>query len=707
MPSPSLSTWLRNPARRLPLLPLALVLLVLLLMRNLGNYPSVFADEWYYSSFARLMNLAEAPIPSYLYLGLFAGTSACGDGFLECARLLNALLFVGAMPFIYLIARRLMAPWAAALVALLSLMAPVNLFTAYFMPEAAYFFAFWVCSWLAMRFGAAPTPWRAVAVGAALGAMGLIKVHALFLAPPLAAFIVYVAFASRGDLAQRHWLITAIVWAGAAMATAGAVRFGLGYLMAGKPALSLLGSLYGSQSGLRPALSAMVWPTLQNLRGHILGLAILFGMPLAVLALHAVDSGARKAAQPRARELMVYTVLMLGALLAITAFFTATVAGGGPFETLERLHMRYYDFLFPLLLIMAGAELATPAQAGSWRRRLLVGLPLAAALVYGRMVLSTDFKPIVFDTPELWSLSADPLVFTFFTVLALAALACWVTGRARGAHAFLFVLTPLLVLASAASLFVSVRSAARPDAYIEAGRFARGYLHPRELDSMTIVGSNHAKVFKTKFFLDNRAANMLVLPEGEGFQLHQLGKYKDWVLVIGNHPAPPTMAPHSHHREFSLLRHVRKDQPAHAVDFTRYDLGNPGVKASGLAEVEHWGRWTSGKQLRLEFATALPRHFTLRLTGRAVGPNIGKPFTVQVGDQTRTGQFGLAYDTAALQFDTDGAARHISITVPQPIVAKTLGINPADERVIGLALIDMTVEQRTLPGLSQDKPPAR
>lgn len=707
MPNPSLSTWLRDPARRLPLLPLAMIVLVFLLMRNLGNYPSVFADEWYYSSFARLTSLAEAPIPSFLYLGLFAQTRACGDGFLECARLLNALLFIGAMPFIYLIARRLMARSAAATVALLSLMAPVNVFTAYFMPEATYFFAFWVLSWLALRFGAAPTLGRALAVGAALGALGLIKVHALFLAPPLAAFIVYVAFACRSARPQRHWLVSASAWVGAALAMAGAVRFGLGYLMAGKPALSLLGSMYGSQSGLRPALAALVWPTLQNLRGHILGLALLFGMPLAVLALHAIDGGARKAAQTRVRALMVYTVLMLGGLLAITAFFTASVAGGGPFETLERLHMRYYDFLFPLLIIMAGAELAVPAQAGSWRRRLLVGLPLAALVVYGRMVLSTDFKPIVFDTPELWSLIANPHAFTFFTVLALAALACWVGGRALGARAFLFALTPLLVLSSAFSLWTILRSPAPADAYIEAGRFARGYLHSQEIDGMTIVGADPAKIFKTKFFLDNRVANMLVLPEGEGFALHQLGKHKDWVLVIGNHPAPPDMAPHNQHREFSLLRRVRKDQPAHAVDFTRFDLGNPGVKASGVADLEHWGRWTSGKQLQLDFASPLPRHFTLRLTGRAVGPNIGKPFTVQIGDQTQTGQFGLANGTAAMQFETDGAARRISITVPQPIVAKTLGINAADERVIGLALIDLTVEQRTVPGLSQDKPPAR
>ena len=81
----------------------------LMLFRNMGLNPVVFADEWTYSLFSRLLEPSSSARPSYLYLWLFRGTNACGEGFLECARALNALLMALAAPVIYLVARRLLS----------------------------------------------------------------------------------------------------------------------------------------------------------------------------------------------------------------------------------------------------------------------------------------------------------------------------------------------------------------------------------------------------------------------------------------------------------------------------------------------------------------------------------------------------------------------------------------------------------------------
>ena len=89
-------------------LPLALATVLLyLILRNTGAYPVVFADEWLYSKFARLQPLSASQLPSYLYLKLFGLSSSCGEGYLQCARVLNAVLFVAAAPFIYLVAKPL------------------------------------------------------------------------------------------------------------------------------------------------------------------------------------------------------------------------------------------------------------------------------------------------------------------------------------------------------------------------------------------------------------------------------------------------------------------------------------------------------------------------------------------------------------------------------------------------------------------------
>src|SRR4051812_11977992 len=83
----------------------SVLVLLLLLLRNSGLYATVFADEYVYSKFARLIPLNEATIPAYVYLKLYGVTNSCGEGFLECAKIINSVLFVSAAPFIFLIAR--------------------------------------------------------------------------------------------------------------------------------------------------------------------------------------------------------------------------------------------------------------------------------------------------------------------------------------------------------------------------------------------------------------------------------------------------------------------------------------------------------------------------------------------------------------------------------------------------------------------------
>ena len=79
---------------------------------------------------------------SRFFFIVYRVTNYCGDGFLDCARILNVLFFVSAAPFIYLIGRQITGKKTALLIAVLSLLGPVNVYTAFFMAEAMYFYAF-------------------------------------------------------------------------------------------------------------------------------------------------------------------------------------------------------------------------------------------------------------------------------------------------------------------------------------------------------------------------------------------------------------------------------------------------------------------------------------------------------------------------------------------------------------------------------------
>lgn len=319
-------------------------------------------------------------------------------------------------------------------------------------------------------------------------------------------------------------------------------------------------------------------------------------------------------------------------------------------------------------------------------------MPLAALVLYARLSLVRDYTPIFIDTPELWSLKA-PWLFNLCTVLALATLGYWALARSRGARLYLYLAMPLVMLASAASLTVLVRTGSTDlDPHARAGAFTRDHLRPEEIENLTIVASEYGAAFRTKYFLDSAKANMLVLPPGQAFTVGQLGKHRDWALVIGDYQPPAHAVAQNVNRGFSLFKIGRPDVLLQEIDFSQPDLKL--AATSGIFTAEPWGRWSDGKQIVLETKTELPKLLRVYLSARAAGPNVDLPFTVRVGTQEQTVRFGADLTHLTLDFDTSGAERRIVIDVPQPISASTLGANPVDVRQVGLALARMELAQR-------------
>jgi hypothetical protein len=345
------ATFTDRPAWKFAALAAFAAVCAWLLQRNLGLYPNIFADEWYYSKMSRLQEFKDALVPSYLYLWIYRGTNACGTAFYDCAHVANVVFFAAAAPFVYMIARQVAGKPVAAFLALLSIAAPINVYTAYFMPEAMYYFGFCVLSWLALT----RTHWHWAAYGAAtglaLGLLSLVKVHALFLVPALCLFLPYVRWAAGG-----RWVATGLGSLGVALACIVAVKFGLGYLLAGDVALSLFGNFYQGAVNVagNQRFLGLIDPALINGRGHLMALVLLLPLPLALIAQSVLQPPVREQAGKTAL-LQLYALLMLGAAAGVTVLYTASIAPLGVNHEGLRLHQRYYDFVFPLLWLVAAS----------------------------------------------------------------------------------------------------------------------------------------------------------------------------------------------------------------------------------------------------------------------------------------------------------------------------------------------------------------
>ena len=667
---------------------LALMIIFAYIAKRHGStYPSVFADEQIYSHFARLMPLDEVTIPSYLYLSVYGLTNACGDGFLRCARYINLLFFIGSAPFIYLATRTFATKPVAMLAALLCVAAPTSTFTGYFMPESMYFFGFAVLTWLSLACGRMHWAVHAALTGAVLGLMTLVKVHALFLVPALALFMVYLGWSRSHSPAGFG---RGMLAAAASVAAVFAAKFIAGFLFVGKDGLQILGSFYGNQASDGVSAGTTLLTLLPaawfSLQGHLMSLVLIFALPLAVLLWHGLSSRARTTAGPQVSALMVYTVLMLGAALALTVFYTASTAGFGPLDG-KRLHARYYTFALILPIMIAAARTGMnwrPSRAAlPW---VLVAL-LSAVIVYAATALPASYLFLLADGPEIVALGLNKPGSIAMVVLAvqIVVLALWAMSRTLGALAFLLVFMPLFIFNGERMIGTYMALYRNANAYDNAGLYVRKHLPLEQRNGVRIVGDNLGELLRARFHVDAREVDTMVLPTGWQIEPYSLPGRKSWLLVIGDYKLPQGVTPVFKTAEFALVPTPSNNRSLGEAKLTAPLDHGLLSGADGLAGPEGWGRWSNDDQVRLHFKKPLPKRLNLFLTMQAFGPNVGKDFVVSVGGAGQRVKLAPLQHEIFLQFETDGAQKTVTIDVPQAMSPKELGWS-ADIRRIGLGL---------------------
>ena len=663
-----------------------------LVWRNAGLYPMVFADEWLYSSAARLMPFDQSILPSYLFLGVYRLTNACGPGFLDCARILNAALLVAAAPFIYLIARQVCSRASAVVLALAAVLAPVSSFAAYFMPETMYFLAFCAFAWVALARTAATPLAYGLATGAMLGVMSAIKVHALFLLPAHLAFMLYLCLAQhRNDGWLRRFAIMLVV----ATVTMVAVRLAIGYAVAGRAGLNLLGNFYGthatnSTTGL-DSLLRILPAALVSLKGHLLALALLLPLALATLLLHVFDKQVRAQASPQQRALQVFALLMLCAAGAMTVMFTATIASAGPLEGV-RLHQRYYDFAFPLMLVIAAAPLGLPAARQSVLLRAAAALPVMAAMLYAARYLLTDYSIGLVDSPELAILKEFPLLLKLAAGLSVLTLAIWIVQRRAGVLLFVFVMVPLTAWNADRAVGEIHARAQAPNDYDKAGMLVRHYLDRQQAGKLTVAGDSMAGLSRALFHIDHPGATTHDLAAGAPFAREDLAPGRDWVLIVGNHALPDDLKPEVKTAEFALLKVQVEHQPLAKFEFNQ-PIGGLLARVENMSGPEGWGAWSDGREVRLHFANPLPQKLNILLRANAFPPKTDQEFVLVVGGQRRPFRLTGTAQDRFFQFDTGGAEQVVKIEIPDPVTPRAMGMGP-DDRLLGIAFTSIEIGTR-------------
>jgi phosphoglycerol transferase len=511
------------------------------------------------------------------------------------------------------------------------------------------------------------------------GIAALVKPHALLFLPAIVLYAVLVGHRAPAERPGRP-LQCALALVGGSLAT----KLAVGYVMAGASGLTLFGTLYGgiARSNMTSHYGQLVALAAPVAIRHALMVMALFAVPVAAAtALLARSAASRQALDERSR-VALFAILVIANLVATTALFSAATGNTA------RLHLRYYDFAFPLLLIVGGAAIREDAGPPlTWRAAIAI-LP-AIAIAWTTVAGLHGMRGNLVDCPEWAGLQSHPAWLVVVGATGLVALLAWVIAPRNGALAYTFVVVPLAVVVSTLTINTALRQRLLPDAYDRAGQFARVYLPDDERGRLVVVGSDAGELYRALFHLDSPDAGMKLIADGAAYDTSEAAGDRRWALVVGDHPLlgdPPFALPM---QGFVLA------QTAGPVTLDFRLPAWPGIveSTSGLSYPEAWGRWSSAGTVEIAFARPLPRRFVLRLRARAFGPNVGAAMKAGAGAPEASFTLGDAIEERSIVLDNPGRARTLAIAVPHPTSPKELGMN-ADVRTIGIGLVDLAIVPR-------------
>jgi phosphoglycerol transferase len=386
----------------------------------------------------------------------------------------------------------------------------------------------------------------------------------------------------------------------------------------------------------------------------------------------------------------------------VASLLTVSLGALDP-EQAFRLHMRYYDFIFPLFLIVAAAGLSqAPHEMPTWRR-CVVAAPIGMAIVY---IGYTRFAPYRFsfvDSPELSGMMFKIAPFFILCAIALLSVVVWSIASRKGSAFFLFVFAPCSILGATYYNNMQLRPLGEASVYDKAGMFVRQYLSPDERSRLIVTGEEVSGLFRSLFFIDQRDASYEAVAKGADYDASRAANDKKWLLVFGSEPSELAGARALRMRGFTLFE-LPDDNDFHyaaslseGIDFRRRGFPLFVDNVSGLSGREIWGRWSDANiapTVRIAFAQALPRHFVLRLSGTAYGPNIGKSLAIMVGAKRYEAPMpGAAFDMRLPVDLDDDQTRAVEFRPPAPISPDGLDKSQGGRR-IGVGFVHLAVELR-------------
>ena len=634
-----------------------------------------------------------------MYLNIYRGAFWFGDNYLQVARFLNGLFFSLALFPIYGVARKVASAPVAVAAALAAVIGPASTYTLFFMPEALYFLGFWVFIWcLFQRLHSHPL-WAAISGGVALGALTLVKPHALQLLPITAVGFLVMALSERRLWPWERTIgQVALLFAGVALS-----RLALNLALSGSADIFSLGSTYSSLT-TKTMHVAGGWGAL--LFRHLVILLNMYSLPAAGVVtclLPGALAGLSEEDRRNKRFLFVLTTLVLCTLMTTVSQFTVAQAGNGAFETSDRVHGRYYDFAFPLLVI---CFLAARPLLGAWSRarRWIFAATFGVLSAVGLLATRFDLTTTSFaDYPEICWFTLSHAFRPYMAVLLMIAVGgLYLWRRRQSAVPFLLLFSSIAAFGNA-QLSGFLAHISEPGPSDRAGQIFRGAIPGEQRDDGLIVSAKPSvDLYRMLFYLPGASA-VLIQDEGIPLRPEDIPQGRQWVIACDTalEGVPVLRTIDSEYCKLHFLKQAASPDTVSAEPppstrppgrIYHFQAGLSGQTAAvGFYPPEIWGSWAQIANPELRLKEPDQGKAAVIVSARVLQDGPNNRLSISLGGQTQTAALSMELKEYTLHFDLPASAGTVAFGGIQPRSPASVGFGN-DERPLGFAIAKVVVK---------------
>ena len=622
----------------------------ILTARLVGVNVSVLVDEYSYVLDTHYRGLQDSFYPNHLFQLVYAPTKLCGTDFYSCARSLNAIFVLASALLIYDLVRRLSGKvWIASVVWAATVFGSFGTYTAYFMPEAISNFFMVLFFYLVFRLWKSPNHLVWLVAGSTLGIAALAKPHAFFIFP---AIIIFIILSSR-SLFDSMW-VALVIRTSLFAASFFALKFGLGFAIAGERAMSILGSYGGTgTAGDLVEATILAESTIGNVLvtswGQILMTVMILGaaVPVALTGLLDATFGKKKNFEANSfRSLFGITLLNM---MAIVALFEA-------WQNLNNwMHTRYHSYLIPLALVVL-VEAYTRAEdlGNKLIKRITVGVFLAIA-AFNLFTAAIPYGANWIDAPDFRA-HIDNLFLSSTAIVISIGIAIWWlwSHKTPMVAAIALGLVASIGSGSYISSFLT-KSFGQDSTYDQLGRILRDFIPQDELDRTVLVGDNQTNMERALFLTLSGEARKVSAP-AEGFDLNQLEPDDRWLVKVGepiiNGLGEPTISGTG----FGLYS-LSPDNTLSPRNNQMGGISNQCLEASASA-------WSCGSSVTVSMTEAIPESPQVDLIFEVSDVEEKSQLEFVLGNTVLTGEFPAGTYALTLSFSGEASGKSLIIRLP-------------------------------------------